>query len=75
MFTVGEGVALVVAGQLLSAPVNANLCVEELEDKNIGAHSIHTGGKFDSRLVLPVVLAGERTYGKARGNQIDALKA
>lgn len=55
VFAAGEGLALSVAGHYLSAPSNAEMKLAEPDDENIGEHRIHTGGKYDSCLVLPVV--------------------
>ena len=51
----GEGIMLLVAGHVLSEPATAIMKAEEPDDENIGQHYIHTGGKYDSSLILPIV--------------------
>lgn len=60
VFAKGEGIMLFVAGHFLSEPATAAMKLQEPDDENVGQHNIHTGGKYDSCLVLPVV-AGNRT--------------
>lgn len=60
VFAAGEGLALSVAGHYLSAPLNAEMKPKEPDDENVGEHHIHTGGRYDSCLILPIV-ASSRT--------------
>lgn len=60
VFAPDEGIMLRVAGHFLSASLHGGgVEKEEPDDENVGLHSIHTGGKYDSCLILPVV-AGSR---------------
>lgn len=60
VFAEGEGIMLRVAGHFLSEPPNEILRPKGPDDENVGNHFIHTGGKYDSCLILPKV-AGNRT--------------
>ena len=55
IFAAGEGIMLRVAGHFLSAPVVEVMKPKATDDENVGQHHIHTGGKCDSSLTLPVV--------------------
>ncbi|KAH7057415.1 Alpha/Beta hydrolase protein [Macrophomina phaseolina] len=55
VFEKGEGVMLRVAGYDLRLPEVEMLRPTEPLDENIGRHVVHTGGKYDSHLVLPVI--------------------
>ncbi|KAK0256158.1 hypothetical protein LTR35_018285, partial [Friedmanniomyces endolithicus] len=59
VFAEGEGVMLLVAGHFLSEPAVETMKLREPDDENVGEHHIHTGGQYDSSLILPVV-AGNR---------------
>lgn len=59
VFAANEGILLRVAGHFLSAGSTKAMKPEEPDDENIGQHYIHTGGRHDSSLILPVV-AGSR---------------
>lgn len=59
VFAEGEGIMLLVAGHFLSEPATEAMRIEEPKDENIGQHYIHTGAKYDSCLILPIV-AGNR---------------
>lgn len=59
VFAENEGIMLRVAGHFLSAPSHETMRLEKPDDENVGQHYIHTGGKFDSCLILPIV-AGNR---------------
>lgn len=54
-FAAGEGILLRIGGHFLSAPSVVVMKPQEAEDENVGQHYVHTGGKYDSCLVLPVV--------------------
>ncbi|KAJ5747334.1 uncharacterized protein N7511_009030 [Penicillium nucicola] len=58
VFAAGEGLLLRIGGHFLSAPSAAVMKPEESEDENVGQHHIHTGGKYDSCLILPVIAGG-----------------
>lgn len=55
VFAEGEGVALRVAGHDLRLAEVEALREVEPGDENVGRHVVHTGGKWDSFLALPVV--------------------
>lgn len=55
VFAENEGILLRVGGHFLSAPPHKIWELKEPEDGNVGQHHIHTGGKYNSRLILPVV--------------------
>lgn len=59
VFAPGEGIKLSVAGHFLSAPATPAIQLEKVDNENLGYHQVHTGGKYDSSLVLPVI-AGSR---------------
>lgn len=59
VFAANEGILLRVAEHFLSAPANEVMKPQEPDDENVGQHYIHTGGGYDSCLILPVV-AGSR---------------
>ncbi|KAG7414189.1 putative serine esterase [Fusarium oxysporum f. sp. rapae] len=55
VFEAGEGIALNVSGHDMCLP-ETDLCrVTGPEDENIGRHFLHTGGKYDSHLIIPVI--------------------
>jgi hypothetical protein len=60
VFAFNEGLMLRVAGHFLSAIPTPAIQPEQFDNKNLGHHQIHTGGKYVSCLVIPVV-AGNRT--------------
>ena len=55
VFDKGEGIMLRVAGHDMSYPEIDFLRPTEAVDENVGQHNIHTGGQYDSYLILPVV--------------------
>ncbi|EXM21248.1 Xaa-Pro dipeptidyl-peptidase, C-terminal [Fusarium oxysporum f. sp. vasinfectum] len=56
VFAAGEGIALNVSGHDMCLP-ETDLCrLTEPEDENIGRHYVHTGGKYDSHLIIPVIM-------------------
>lgn len=61
-FAKDEGIMVRVGGHFLSEPsseVMRPTSVEvESENENMGSHYVHTGGKYDSCTVLPVVATG-----------------
>ncbi|KAG9501855.1 hypothetical protein J7337_007551 [Fusarium musae] len=55
-FAAGEGIALNVSGHDMCLP-ETDLCrLREPEDENVGRHHVHTGGKYDSHLIIPVIM-------------------
>ncbi|VUC31720.1 unnamed protein product [Clonostachys rosea] len=52
VFEAGEGLAVVVAGHDLRLP---EVGEAKLLDGNVGQHVVHTGGEFESFLMLPVI--------------------
>lgn len=59
VFAPNEGIMLRVAGHFISAPVSTQWRQRESDIENVGYHHIHTGGRYDSSLTLPIV-AGSR---------------
>lgn len=59
VFAAGEGIMLRVAGHFISAPVVPAMATKEPDDENVGQHYVHTGGKYDSSIILPTI-AGPR---------------
>jgi hypothetical protein len=56
VFAAGEGIALNVSGHDMCLP-ETDLCrLREPEDENVGRHYVHTGGKYDSHLIIPVIM-------------------
>ncbi|KAL5593629.1 hypothetical protein FOBRF1_012731 [Fusarium oxysporum] len=56
VFAAGEGIALNVSGHDMCLP-ETDLCrLTEPEDENVGRHYVHTGGKYDSHLIIPVIM-------------------
>ncbi|KAF5556424.1 cocaine esterase [Fusarium napiforme] len=56
VFAAGEGIALNVSGHDMYLP-ETDLCrLREPEDENVGRHYVHTGGKYDSHLIIPVIM-------------------
>jgi uncharacterized protein len=56
VFAPGEGIMLRVAGHDLCLPEAEPMRVLVPEDENVGTHTIHTGGDFDSSLTMPFIL-------------------
>jgi predicted acyl esterase len=56
VFAPGEGIMLRVAGHDLCLPEAEPMRVLVPEDENVGTHTIHTGGDFDSSLTIPFIL-------------------
>ncbi|KAJ0149591.1 Uncharacterized protein HZ326_7881 [Fusarium oxysporum f. sp. albedinis] len=56
VFAAGEDIALNDSGHGMCLP-ETDLCrLTEPEDENIGRHHVHTGGKYDSHLIIPVIM-------------------
>ncbi|KAF5594986.1 cocaine esterase [Fusarium pseudocircinatum] len=56
VFAAGEGIALNVSGHDMCLP-ETDLCrLTEPEDENVGQHYVYTGGKYDSHLIIPVIM-------------------
>jgi hypothetical protein len=55
VFAAGEGIMVRVAGRFLSEPSVEAMRPQATDDENVGKHNIHTGGRYDSSLVLPIV--------------------
>ena len=53
VFDEGEGIMLEVAGHDLVYPETELLITDTVQDHNSGKHVVHTGGKYDSYLVIP----------------------
>ncbi|KAK0454523.1 Alpha/Beta hydrolase protein [Armillaria borealis] len=55
VFAENEGFMVKVSGHDMSYPETEICALKEPTDRNVGYHTIHTGGKYDSHLVLPVI--------------------
>ncbi|KAJ5381027.1 uncharacterized protein N7496_003455 [Penicillium cataractarum] len=55
VFEAGESLMLRVSGHDMSLPEVEALRPKEPVDANEGSHTVHTGGEYDSHLVLPVI--------------------
>lgn len=55
VFEGGESVMLRIAGHDLRLPEVERLRPTEPIDENIGRHVVHTGGRYDSHVILPVI--------------------
>lgn len=55
VFECGEGLTLRVSGHNMSLPEVEFLKPEKPVDANRGRHTIHTGGQYDSYVVLPII--------------------
>ena len=55
VFAAGEGIMLRVSGHDMCLPETDMCILTEPEDENIGIHTLHTGGGFDSSLTIPVI--------------------
>jgi len=51
----GEGIVLRVSGHDMGYPELEHIRNKKPVDANVGRHYIHTGGKYDSSLVLPTI--------------------
>lgn len=55
VFAAGEGVVVRVAGHDLMCPEVEMIRPTEPIDANVGRHVLHTGGKYASKVILPVI--------------------
>ena len=55
VFGAGEGLMLRVSGHNMSLPEVEMMRLQEPVDENVGAQVVHTGGKYRSFLVVPVI--------------------
>lgn len=55
VFAKGEGIMLRVSGHDMCLPETEMCRLEEPDDVNVGRHTLHTGGEFDSSLTIPVI--------------------
>ncbi|PVH69619.1 X-Pro dipeptidyl-peptidase C-terminal non-catalytic domain-containing protein [Cadophora sp. DSE1049] len=55
VFTKGEGLMLRISGHDMSHPEVELVRPIEATDANVGTHIVHTGGQYDSYLILPVI--------------------
>lgn len=55
VFAPGEGIVLSVSGHDMIYPEVDFLRLQEPDDENVGTHNIHTGGQYESRLILPII--------------------
>lgn len=55
VFTEGEGIMLRVSGHDMTYPEVDLVRLTEAADENVGTHVIHTGGRYDSHLILPII--------------------
>lgn len=51
----GEGIALRVAGHDMCLPETEMCRLTKPEDENVGSHTLHTGGQYESYLTIPVL--------------------
>ncbi|KAF5568701.1 cocaine esterase [Fusarium phyllophilum] len=56
MFAAGEGIALNISGHDMCLPETDMCRLREPEDENVGRHYVHTGRKYDSHLVISVIM-------------------
>lgn len=54
-FAPGEGIMLRVAGHDMCLPETSQIKAASANNENVGVHKIHTGGKFQSCIVLPFI--------------------
>lgn len=55
VFAAGEGIAFNISGHDMCLPETEMCRLHEPEDENVGRHQLHTGGNYDSCLILPVI--------------------
>ncbi|KAJ5355917.1 hypothetical protein N7517_010526 [Penicillium concentricum] len=55
VFAPGEGLMLRVSGHDMCYPETETIGMEPVSNENIGEHVIHTGGRYESSLVLPFI--------------------
>lgn len=55
VFAPGEGIMLRVAGYDMCYPDTDRIKPAYDNNENVGHHTIHTGGKYDSQLILPFI--------------------
>ena len=55
VFGPGESLVLRVAGRYLTLPEILRDIMPAADNHNKGKHFIHTGGKYDSHILLPVI--------------------
>ncbi|KAK0212416.1 Alpha/Beta hydrolase protein [Desarmillaria ectypa] len=55
VFAEDEGIMVRISGHDMSYPETEICALKEPVDYNVGHHTIHTGGKHDSHLVLPII--------------------
>ena len=51
----GEGIVLNVSGHDMCLPETESCRLTEPEDENTGMHFVHTGGDYESVLIIPVI--------------------
>lgn len=51
----GESLVLRIAGHSLVLPEFKIMNLTEPIDSNVGNHIVHTGGQYDSHLILPII--------------------
>lgn len=56
VFAPGEGIMFRVSGHDMSLPEIPSCTLTEPDDENVGKTTLHTGGEFDSSIVLPFIL-------------------
>lgn len=55
VFEAGEGLMLRISGHNMSLPEVEAMRPEEPVDANRGTHTLHTGGEYESYIVLPTI--------------------
>ena len=57
IFAPDEGIMLRIAGHFLSPAPAPGMAPRQCDNENIGRHHVHTGGRYKSCLILPIVTA------------------
>jgi uncharacterized protein len=55
VFGPGEGIVLRISGHNMTLPEAPPCILGEPDDQNQGHHTVHTGGEYDSHLMLPIL--------------------
>lgn len=55
VFAEGEGIMLRVSGHDMAYPEILPIKPTKATDENLGTHVIHTGGQYNSHLIIPVI--------------------
>ncbi|KAG5762203.1 hypothetical protein H9Q72_009684 [Fusarium xylarioides] len=55
VFEKGEGLMLRISGHEMGYPEFEHIKLSKPDDENVGLHSVHTGGQFESSLTIPII--------------------